>query len=204
MDINNMKREKLAGKGIPVRGNDIDTDRIIPARFMKVVSFAGLGEFAFYDERFAGDGSLKSHPFNTEAYISASILVVNKNFGCGSSREHAPQSLYRFGIRAVIGESFAEIFEGNCGSMGIPAVTASADIIQELLSGIENHPELEMNIDIRSSRIEFNGKDYEITIPASRRIALIKGTWDSTAALLASKNEIISKTGELPYFRGFT
>jgi 3-isopropylmalate/(R)-2-methylmalate dehydratase small subunit len=204
MDNKDMIREKLTGRCIPVRGNDIDTDRIIPARFMKVVTFSGIGEFAFYDERFESDGSKKSHAFNSELYRSASILLVNKNFGCGSSREHAPQSLYRFGIRAVLGESFAEIFEGNCGSMGIPALTASADIIEELMSGVENYSDIEMNIDIKLSKIEFNNKVYEINIPDSSRIALLKGTWDSTAALLASKDDIISKAGELPYFRGFT
>ena len=198
-----MKRELLSGRCIPVRGNDIDTDRIIPARYMKVVSFTGLGEFAFYDERFTSDGSLKDHTFNKEEYKGASVLLVNKNFGCGSSREHAPQALHRAGVRAVIGESFAEIFEGNCGSMGIPVLTVSPDIIEKLMTETENHPELEMKIDIRSAGINYNGIDYPASLPDSSRSSLLEGTWDSTASLIASKTAIILKAENLPYITGF-
>lgn len=204
MDTKNMKREKLFGRCIPVRGNDIDTDRIIPARYMKVVSFSGLSEFAFYDERFSSDGSQKEHSFNNINYKGASVLLVNKNFGCGSSREHAPQALQRSGITAVIGESFAEIFEGNCGAMGIPALTVSPEIIQELMNETEKHPELEMKIDIRTAKISFNSTDYTIDIPDSSRSALLEGTWDSTASLIASKDAIISKAAVLPYISGFS
>jgi len=203
MDIKDMKRELLSGRCIPVRGNDIDTDRIIPARYMKVVSFTGLGEFAFYDERFTSDGSLKDHTFNKEEYKGASVLLVNKNFGCGSSREHAPQALHRAGVRAVIGESFAEIFEGNCGSMGIPVLTVSPDIIEKLMTETENHPELEMKIDIRSAGINYNGIDYPASLPDSSRSSLLEGTWDSTASLIASKTAIILKAENLPYITGF-
>ncbi len=199
-----MKRELLSGRCIPVRGNDIDTDRIIPARYMKVVSFSGLGEFAFYDERFTSSGSLKDHSFNNEEYKGASVLLVNKNFGCGSSREHAPQALNRAGIRAVIGESFAEIFEGNCGAMGIPALTVSSDVIEELMTETEKHPEMEMEIDIRGTKINFKGTDYIFNIPDSSRSALLEGTWDTTASLLASKNAIISKAEALSYTSGFS
>ena len=204
MDTKEMKREFLSGRCIPVRGNDIDTDRIIPARYMKVVSFSGLGEFAFYDERFTSDGSLKDHSFNNDEYKGASVLLVNKNFGCGSSREHAPQALHRAGITAVIGESFAEIFEGNCGAMGIPALTVSPDIIEELITETEKHPELEMQIDIRSTKINFNDTNYVFNIPDSSRSALLEGTWDSTASLIASKKAIISKAEALPYISGFS
>ena len=203
MSTENMVRASVSGRCIPVRGNDIDTDRIIPARYMKVVSFDGLGEFAFYDERFNSDGSSKSHPFNQEEYKGFSILLVNKNFGCGSSREHAPQSLYRAGIRAVIGESFAEIFEGNCRSMGIPAVTVSSEVIESLMSEVELHPDLEMEIDIKSSEISFNNKGYALNIPDTTRSSMLGGTWDSTASLLASKEAIIAKVEELPYINGF-
>ena len=203
MSTENMVRASVSGRCIPVRGNDIDTDRIIPARYMKVVSFDGLGEFAFYDERFNSDGSIKSHPFNQDAYKGFSILLVNKNFGCGSSREHAPQSLYRAGIRAVIGESFAEIFEGNCRSMGIPAVTVSAEVIETLMSEVELHPDMEMEIDIKSSEISFNNKGYALNIPDTTRSSMLGGTWDSTASLLASKEAIIAKVEELPYINGF-
>jgi len=199
-----MKREVISGRCIPVRGNDIDTDRIIPARYMKVVSFTGLGEFAFYDERFTSNGSFKEHSFNKEEYKGASVLLVNKNFGCGSSREHAPQALHRAGINAVIGESFAEIFEGNCGAMGIPALTVSPDIIEELITETEKHPYKELKIDIRSAKIIFNGKYYAFNIPESSRSALLEGTWDSTASLIASKEVIISKAEALPYIHGFS
>ncbi|MDA3941311.1 MAG: 3-isopropylmalate dehydratase small subunit [Spirochaetia bacterium] len=204
MDTKNMKRESLSGRCIPVRGNDIDTDRIIPARYMKVVSFKGLGEFAFYDERFTSDGSLKSHSFNNDAYKGASVLLVNKNFGCGSSREHAPQALHRAGVTAVIGESFAEIFEGNCGAMGIPALTASPEVIEELMGKTEKHPGLEMEIDIRSAKINYNGVEYNISIPDSSRSSLLAGTWDSTASLLNSGSLISSRAENLPYINGFT
>ncbi len=203
MDSAGNKIEQLSGKCIPIRGNDIDTDRIIPARYMKVVSFKGLGEFVFYDERFSSDGKKKNHPFNMEKYEGASILIVNKNFGCGSSREHAPQSLYRYGIHAVIGESFAEIFEGNCGSMGIPVLTMDAEDIEELMTLSEKYPESKMILDIKSSEISYNGKKYSACIRDSSRSSLLAGTWDSMASLLGAKEAIISKTGELPYFKSF-
>ncbi|MCK5154289.1 MAG: 3-isopropylmalate dehydratase small subunit [Spirochaetales bacterium] len=204
MDTKDMKRELLSGRCIPVRGNDIDTDRIIPARYMKVVSFSGLGEFAFYDERFTSDGNLKSHSFNQDKFKGASILLVNKNFGCGSSREHAPQALHRFGITAVIGESFAEIFEGNCGAMGIPVLTVSSEVIDKLMSETEKHPELKMQIDIKSKNINFRDIDYTLNIPDSSRSSLLEGTWDSTASLIALKDSIISMAAALPYISRFS
>jgi len=203
MKTEEMKREFVSGRCIPVRGNDIDTDRIIPARYLKVVSFSGLGEYAFFDERYNSNGDTKPHPFNTEAYKGASVLLVNKNFGCGSSREHAPQALFRSGIKTIVGESFAEIFEGNCRAMGIPAVTVTAIVIEELMSKIEQHPELEIKIDIRSGKIYLENKEYAFTIPDSSKSSLLQGTWDSTASLLTSKEAIISKYKFLPYVGGF-
>jgi len=204
MSTEEMRREAVSGRCVPVRGNDIDTDRIIPARFMKVVSFAGLGKYAFYDERFTMDGSIKTHPFNQDVYNGSSILLVNKNFGCGSSREHAPQSLFRFGIRAVVGESFAEIFEGNCRSMGIPAITVSPEVIEILMSKAELHPEMAMKVDIKSEKISFNEKEYVFSVPDTTKSAMLNGTWDSTASLLASKEAIITKVKELQYLKGFS
>lgn len=203
MDTSKMIRDSISGRCIAVRGNDIDTDRIIPARFMKVVSFAGLGEYAFYDERYTGNGDKKKHPFNDEAFSSASILLVNKNFGCGSSREHAPQALYRAGIKAIVGESFAEIFEGNCSVMGIPVLTVSSDDIENLMSEVENNPEAKMKIDINVKQLFLNEKAYNFNIPDSSRLSLLNGTWDSTAALLNARNKIISKSKELPYLHAF-
>jgi len=198
-----MIRDIVSGSCIAVKGNDIDTDRIIPARFMKVISFAGLGEFAFYDERYTDNGTKKNHPFNTEAFSNTSILLVNKNFGCGSSREHAPQALHRAGIKAIIGESFAEIFEGNCSVMGIPVLTVSSKNIETLMSEIEMTPKINMQIDIKLKKIFLNNKEYNFNIPESSRTSLLKGTWDSTAALLNTKNGILSKSKELPYLHAF-
>ena len=132
--------DSVTGTGVPVRGNDIDTDQIIPARFMKVVTFDGLGEFAFFDQRFDDEDNQKEHPFNEPQFQDASVLAVNANFGCGSSREHAPQALMRWGIDAIIGESFAEIFAGNCLALGIPTVTADHETIVELQEWIDEHP----------------------------------------------------------------
>ena len=132
-------RVRIQAQAMPLRGDDIDTDRIIPARYLRCVTFDGLGEYAFYDERFQGDQE-KDHPFNDAGYRGAEILVVNKNFGCGSSREHAPQALMRAGIRAFIGESFSEIFTGNCTALGLPVVTAPKDTVDRLMDQIEREP----------------------------------------------------------------
>lgn len=167
---------------------------------MKVVSFEGLGEAAFFDERYNADGSTKHHPFNTEGFQGASILLVNKNFGCGSSREHAPQALMRWGIKAVIGESFAEIFAGNCNSMGIPTANVSAVVIEKLMLMVESEPGLEMTFDLKTNEITINGMIYPVVMNDASRKALLADSWDSTASLLASKDEIIKKDAELPYF----
>src|SRR5918993_4052204 len=135
-----VKITSVKGTAVRIRGNDIDTDRIIPARYLKEVTFARMGDYPFFDERYDGSGKKKDHPFNDSEYKGASILFVNKNFGCGSSREHAPQALYRFGIKAIVGESFAAIFAGNCTMMGVPVVTVSAQEIQELMKSVEENP----------------------------------------------------------------
>src|SRR5438876_2530381 len=142
----------ITGRAVNVPGNDIDTDRIIPARFMKCVTFDGLGEYAFYDVRKNADGSDKPHPLNDPRFKGASILLSGANFGCGSSREHAPQALYRFGFRAVIAESFAEIFFGNCTTLGIPCVVAAPADIRALADEIERVPNLEVTVDLHEER----------------------------------------------------
>ncbi|MBI9104390.1 MAG: 3-isopropylmalate dehydratase small subunit [Spirochaetales bacterium] len=195
--------KSIQGKCIPVRGNEIDTDRIIPARFMKVVTFDGLGEYAFQDERFDQDGRVKPHPFNEDSFKGASILLVNKNFGCGSSREHAPQALQRWGIKAIIGESFAEIFAGNCDAMGIPTATVPPDVIEELMTEARNHPKAELKMDLEEQAIMYNGNTYAMVMNRSSRSALLAGTWDSTATLLSSMEEINNKFEELPYINSF-
>jgi 3-isopropylmalate/(R)-2-methylmalate dehydratase small subunit len=186
-------RNITTGLGIPVRENDIDTDRIIPARFMKCVTFEGLGEYAFHDARFNEDRSEKAFAFNDSRFKKGSIMVVNKNFGCGSSREHAPQALMRYGVRAIIGESFAEIFQGNCTTMGIPTATLKESDIKELQAIIE--------INLEKKTVTAGGKTYAIVLKESYRKALAEGTWDSTAALLANKPAIAQLVKKLPYMQ---
>jgi len=200
--VDDLKREIIKGNGIPLPGNDIDTDRIIPARFMKCITFEGLGQYAFHDERFE-NGKEKKHPFNEKKYLKGSILIVNRNFGCGSSREHAPQSLSRWGIRAIIGESFAEIFAGNCVVMGIPAVTAPSDVIENLMMFAEENPSSPLAIDLTEKTVRYGDFCNEISIPESSRHTLIHGTWDSTAQLLANRNEIEKKAKSLAYLKQF-
>src|SRR5881296_1824719 len=142
------KIAQVVGRAVAVRGNDIDTDRIIPARYLKEITFTRMGEYPFFDERFDSSGKLKPHPFNDPHFKGASILFVNKNFGCGSSREHAPQALYRFGIHAIVGESFAAIFAGNCTIMGLPTVTVSAAEIDTLMKTVEGNPQTRFAVDI--------------------------------------------------------
>jgi 3-isopropylmalate/(R)-2-methylmalate dehydratase small subunit len=204
MDQKSMKRIEIEGRGVAVRGDDIDTDRIIPARYLKCVTFEELGAFAFNDERFDTEGNTKDHPFNDNRYDGAAVLVVNKNFGCGSSREHAPQSLMRMGIRVIVGESFAEIFAGNCTALGIPTVRASAVDIARLMDAVESNPDT-VRINLESDVVESTSGDVSIngTMPQAYRSSLIEGTWDTTAALLANREEI-RKIGEsLPYIAGF-
>lgn len=199
----NLLRNITVGLGIPVRENDIDTDRIIPARFMKCVTFEGLGEYAFYDARFTEDGKEKDFAFNDTRFKKGSIMVVNKNFGCGSSREHAPQALMRYGVKAIIGESFAEIFQGNCTTMGIPTATLGEVDIAELQAQVEKNPSLEITIDLEAKAVKAGGKTYKIVLKEAYRKALAEGSWDSTAALLANKPTIAEKVKSLPYMHGY-
>ena len=206
----------VSGTGIPVRGNDIDTDQIIPARFMKVVTFDGLGQFAFFDQRFEsatpresgdGDGEAvgpdedveKDHPFNDERFQGANVLVVNANFGCGSSREHAPQALMRWGIDAVVGESFAEIFAGNCLALGIPTVTASAEEIDRLQSFVDENPDAEIEIDVERERIRYADRIVEAEVNEAQRKALVEGVWDTTALMAANREAVEGVVRSLPY-----
>ncbi len=194
----------VEGTGIPVRGDDIDTDRIIPARYLKEITFSSMGEYPFYDERFSPEGEKKDHPFNDPRYEGASLLVVNANFGCGSSREHAPQALMRWGIKAVIAESLAEIFAGNCTMIGVPAVTLGAHDIRRVQDILETAPETPMTLNLQSRALNLGGDQFEILIPESRRQALMEGTWDSTTLLL-SRLPLARKTaGALPYQNGFS
>jgi len=191
------KVTQITGTAVHVPGQDIDTDRIIPARFMKCVTFDGLGEFAFYDVRKNADGTDKPHPLNDTRFKGANILLGGANFGCGSSREHAPQALYRFGFRAIIAESFAEIFFGNCTTLGIPCVVATAQDIQVLANEIERNPRLEVTVDLTAERVFFEDEDMPISVLHSAREALTTGQWDPIAALLDNKDKVDAKIREL-------
>ena len=199
MDQNELKRTSLQGRGICVQGNDIDTDTIIPARYMTCVTFDGLEDYAFYDERFDQKGSPRDHAFNDEQYRGASILIVNRNFGCGSSREHAPQALMRFGIRAVVGESFAEIFEGNCVALGIPVVTADQRKISDLMQWVITNPQTAIHLALTDKTLDYDSVSLQIDIPESSRLALIGGTWDSLSQLLANRAIIEKASARIPH-----
>jgi 3-isopropylmalate/(R)-2-methylmalate dehydratase small subunit len=189
------KITQVTGRGVYVPGSDIDTDRIIPARFMKCVTFDGLGEFFFYDVRKHEDGSDKPHPLNEPRFAGAKVLLSGANFGCGSSREHAPQALYRYGLRAVIAESFAEIFFGNCVTLGIPCVTATTADVQKLAAVIEAHPETEIRVDVDKCRVFFGEQNFTVHIPDTARDALLAGQWDPIAELLEGESAV-AKTAE--------
>ena len=190
---------EVSGTGIPVRGNDIDTDQIIPARFMKVVTFDGLGEFAFFDQRFDDEDNEKDHPFNEPQFQDANVLVVNSNFGCGSSREHAPQALMRWGIDAIVGESFAEIFAGNCLALGIPTVTADQETVEAIQDWVDANPDDELDVDVAAETVTYGDTTVDVTVDDAQRKALVEGIWDTTA-LMKSNTEAIRKTAEsLPY-----
>jgi len=195
--------KKIEGRGVSVRGNDIDTDRIIPARYLRCVTFEDLGEHVFKDERYSEDGTLKEHPFNDPQFSNASILVVNANFGCGSSREHAPQALMRYGIKAIIGESFAEIFAGNCTSIGIPVLSAKAEIIQGLQQQIELKPDEVIRLNLESKTLVIEGKNIPLEMNSSARTALLEGTWNTLEELLQNESAIEETYARLTYISGF-
>jgi 3-isopropylmalate/(R)-2-methylmalate dehydratase small subunit len=195
--------DKISGRAVPLRGHDIDTDRIIPARFLKCVTFEGLEAHAFEDDRkqLAERGVV--HPFSDPRYTGARILIVNGNFGCGSSREHAPQALQRWGIRAVVGESFSEIFFGNSVALGMPCFTVSAADAEALLAAAEANPQAEVSVSVAAETVEMNGKKYRANVPAGAREALTAGTWDATGLLLDNFDQVRNVAKNLPYVSGF-
>ena len=193
------KITKLTGTAAYVPGNDIDTDRIIPARFMKCVTFDDLGEYLFYDVRKNEDGTDKPHPLNDPKFAGAKILISNSNFGCGSSREHAPQALYRFGFRGVIAESFAEIFFGNCVTLGIPCVTAAAEDTRALAAAIEADPGAEVVIDVDALRVTCGDLSFPVHMPDSARDALISAKWDPIAELMEGAEDVAERVKSLGY-----
>jgi 3-isopropylmalate/(R)-2-methylmalate dehydratase small subunit len=212
---------RIEGTALPMRGDDIDTDRIMPARYLRAVTFEGLERHLFEDERAgsaAGDragtpaphrGSVRAggpalHPFDNPAYRGASILLVNRNFGCGSSREHAPQALQRWGFRAVVGESFSEIFFGNALMIGLPCVTASPAEVRELMERVEERPGVRLRVDLEAGTCELDGFACAITLPGHARDALVSGAWDTTGLLLERYEDVEVVAARLPYIGGFS
>lgn len=189
----------VAGRAVTVHGNDIDTDRIIPARFMKCVTFDGLGEFLFYDVRKNADGSDRSHPLNDPRFKGATILISGANFGCGSSREHAPQAIQKYGFKAIVAENFAEIFFGNCTTLGIPCLSASRDDVAVLSAAVESNPSVEVTLDLVKQEIRFGGRTIKATMRESARDALVNGRWDAIGELLEGRAAVAEKAKSLPY-----
>jgi 3-isopropylmalate/(R)-2-methylmalate dehydratase small subunit len=184
------------GRALPLTGNDIDTDRIIPARFLRCVTFDGLGAHAFEDDRQQLNGQ---HAFDHPAYQGATVLVVNRNFGCGSSREHAPQALAKWGIQALIGESFAEIFFGNCVAMGIPCVTAASEDVTRLQAAIAADPQLSVTVDLANLTASYGDQSMAIAIGEGVRQMFLSGTWDACGQLVAQAEQVKAVAARLPY-----
>jgi len=187
---------RVSGTGVAVRGDDVDTDQILPARFLKEVSFELMDEYAFYDQRRDDDGELNDHPLNERP--GAEILVVNRNFGCGSSREHAPQALLRWGVDGIVGESFAEIFYDNCKSIGVPAVTADHDAVLALQRFVEEHPDETVTVDVENREVRYGDETVPVTVGRSMREAFVEGRWDTTALMRANAAAVEAVDDSLP------
>ena len=190
------KINQISGTAIAVEGNDIDTDRIIPARFLRCVTFDGLGEHAFEDDRAQTNGQ---HPFDLPQYQGASILVFNNNFGCGSSREHAPQALAKWGIKAIVGQSFAEIFFGNCVAIGLPCVIAPPAEIQQLQSLIQSRPETVITVDLKAMTVNSMDLSIPVQMNEGSRQMFSEGTWDNCGQLVNNAEKVKATAGKLPY-----
>ena len=200
-----VKITRVEGRPIPLRGNDIDTDRIIPARYLVAVTFDGLGAAAFYDERFDAKGNSKGHIMDDPRFQAkgARVAVVNKNFGCGSSREHAPQAMLRWGIKALIGESFADIFFGNCVALGMPCVTASEADVATLMAAVEADPTQNLAVDVDARTATYGPLTITVELADGVRNQFLAGTWDATRVLLEATPQINATAARLPYVGGF-
>ena len=192
----NSEVKVISGRGIPLVGNDIDTDRIIPARFLRCVTFDGLGEQAFADDRTQTKGE---HPFDQPQYQGANILVVNGNFGWGSSREHAPQALSKWGIQAIVGESFAEIFFGNCVAIGIPCITAEPETVKQVQALLQENPQAPTTVDLEAMQVSCGDFQASVSLAEGPRQMLTTGTWDSCGQLIAQTEQIRATASKLPY-----
>ncbi len=193
------KIKNVRGRAVHVPGDDIDTDRIIPARFMKCVTFDGLGEYLFNDVRRNEDGSAKVHNLNDPRFAGATILISGNNFGCGSSREHAPQAIYHAGFRAVVAEGFAEIFFGNSTQLGIPCMSVSHEDRLKLAAAVDANPAIEVVVDVEAQEVRFGKEKIPGTMRDSARSGLLDGRWDPLADLLAGSDKVDEVVADLPY-----
>ena len=190
---------EVSGRVVPVIVDDLDTDRIIPARFLRCVTFDGLGEHAFADERRNSAGDSLNHPIDDPRFEGASVLVAGKNFGCGSSREHAPQALVRAGFKAVIAESYAEIFAGNALTLGLVCIEASEEQISQLATKVEANAQLEVKVDVDAQTLTMGEDVAKVTVPAVARDALLGGRWDPLNELMSNKEKVSECSKQLPY-----
>lgn len=193
------KIQQVTGTAVYIPGTDIDTDRIIPARFMKCVTFDGLGAYLFHDARVDENGVKKGHPLDDPRFAGASIMLSNANFGCGSSREHAPQALAKHGIRAIVAESFAEIFFGNATTLGMPCVSASHEDVEKLARAVEARPDATVTVDLVAGTVSAGDVTVRATIKSAARDALVNGEWDPIAQLLDGAEQTRKVAAELPY-----
>jgi 3-isopropylmalate/(R)-2-methylmalate dehydratase small subunit len=190
---------EVTGTCVPAAGDDVDTDRIIPARYLKAITFDGLGEFLFYDVRFDENGQRTNCTLNDVRFNGATILIAGRNFGCGSSREHAPQAIYRYGFRAIVAESFAEIFFGNSTTLGLPCVTVSRPDLDQIRKIVETEPNSKMTIDLTKETIRLGSQEFPASILSSARDALINGHWDPIGELLEAHALVEERVAQLPY-----
>ena len=195
------KITQVSGTAVHVAGDDIDTDRIIPARFMKCVTFDGLGAHLFHDVRFDAQDRAKGHPLDAPAHQGATVLIAGQNFGCGSSREHAPQALWKFGFRAVVAGSFAEIFFGNCTTLGLPCVALKREDLDRLAQAVTRDPRLPVLINLLDKSVQFGTDRVSLEIKAGARSALLEGQWDAIGLLLEARAETAKREAELPYLQ---
>lgn len=189
----------VEGTALPLRGDDIDTDRIIPARYLRAITFEGMERHVFEDDRKAS-----AHPFDDPRFAGARILLVNGNFGCGSSREHAPQAIYRWGIRAIVGESFSDIFFGNSVAIGLPCVTATRADLDALMALVDRGPRTTVRVDLARLILESDTMTFEVRLPLPTQQAFVSGTWDTTGMMLERFDEVRAAAERLPYIKGFS